>query len=481
MLTVQSLEASLALTELLDRSGVKVEPVPNSPLAMLVQATRSNPQFTRPDPNATGVYRPVMDDIVFVANGKDAHTGVSDHDLVLDQLVEVGVKAVQTHLQLVRNRAKPAIMELHDTVAKRLESLQASELLGMEVKIFDLPTPMKNGAFVNLIERYEAAPLANPAMTMKCPQLTAEEIRDVMKVGAAGFDGDVAKWLAEKGDTWLLALWEDVFRSFHNESTDTFRSFVTCKEEGLDYSLAIFLIARKLAEDPIEGITMSLPAFKALIAEYRDQAAGQLSRELENWAKIKKAQILVRWQGGKTVIVNECVYRPWIEAGGENEVLFGALLKNALLTTVPRIDNEKVSLKAAWNRHVAVTGVAEREQKFASMKRFLMIEFKKQIDELDEDGGPDLTAGNKANVLKLFKDELDRLKEPECDNLFNVCLKLVCRSRFHGTGAETFLLNIEKIAKENPNLEMREVATVATIEYVADWVAAQFTVSAING
>lgn len=475
MLTVEALEAALPLTALLDQSGAVVNPVPNTPLALLVQETRSSEQCAAVD--AQGVVSLATQDIAYLANSRDEHTGVSPHDTTLDHLVSVGVKAVQTHLQIVRGRVVPAVTELYKAVRQHMEDVTASELLGMEVKICDLPGPMKNGAIESLISKYENTPLASPALKMKCPDLTAQEIQTLMHTGASGFDADIDKWLAIKGETWLLTLWQNMF----TQKSDAYRVFRDCvehREDGMDHALAVFLISRKLAEEAIEGVEMSLPAFTTLACEFRNQAAAKISRVMEDWAKLKKQGILVKWQGGKTVIVNECVYRPWIEAGGENEVLFGGLLENEGFVTVARLDAEAARLKAAWNRHVGITGVIERASRFNAMKRFLATEFRRQIEALEEDtGGPDINAANRAQVMRLFNAELAKIKPTESDDLYSICLKLVCRSRFHQTDAETFLLNFERIKQSNPSMELREVGTLATIEYVADWVACQFTVS----
>jgi hypothetical protein len=476
MLCTEALKTALPLAEKLDRGNIIVRPVAGTPLDRLVTSTRADANFMFSATN--GGYEPSIADIEYIANAKSDPLALSNHDIALDQLVELAATGVKNHLLVVRTAVVPAIGELECEVRKRLEEIPTSSLLGMEVKIYDLPIPYKNAAIENLISNNDKVPLEDPALRMKCPDISFEELKDLLHTGARGFDTDIDKWIAVKGESFFLQLWEDLFQTRNNHFAK-FVDAMACREEGMDRALAVFLIARKLFDDPITGIQMALPSFKSLAAQYRDQAAGKIARALSEWTQLARTQILVKGVEGRCITVNECVYRPWITAGGDNDVLFGALVKGYNYIAVRQFDENALELKREWNKHVGLTGVVERTNRFLQIKELLFGEFKKQLNGLKEDvEGIDLTAQVRNDLLVAFRKELATFKETDCEDLGTMCLKLQCRTRFKNTGAEDFLMQMKQIEADNPNLPVREVATIATIEYISNWVAEQFQVSA---
>lgn len=481
MLSQQSLEAVLPLAEVMDRNSVIVTPVTGTPLDQLVNATRSGPQFAIPVDGKAGQFNPDIFNIGYMANQPSQATGVCEHDVAQDNIVEMAARGVRGHLMVIRSAVIPAIIELHDAVEKQMDSMPTSKILGMEVKIFDLPAPMKSPAIEGLISKWQGVPFASPALRMKCPDMSMEDIRELMKTGASGFDADVDKWIAIKGDSFFLQLWEDIFQT-KNSNFERFNQAVECREEGLDRSVAIFLIARKLVDEAPEGTRMSLPALRELAQQYRDQAAAKIQRGLDDWANVKKRKQLVKKVDGRCILVNECVYRPWIADGGDNDVLFGNLVKQTNYTSVDQFKNAAGELKTAWNRTVATSGTAEKSERFLLLKQMLLGEFRKSVSDLaDLDGGPDASAAERVEVINRFRAELNTLREIDTLDRYQLCVKLVCRSRFFKIpDAEDFVLQMMKIEKDNPNITAREAATIATIDYIACWVAEMFRVSAVG-
>lgn len=478
MLSVNSLEAVLPLAELMDRNNLMVTPIEGTPLDELVKATRTTEKFAQPLDGKQGEYVVMTHDIAYMANKVNAATGVCDHHIAQDALVEMASKAVKNYLVVLRTAIKPAIMELHDAVAKLMSDMPTSKLLGWSVKSFDLPAPMKSSAIEGLISKWEGVPYASPALRMKCPDVTMDQLRTLMKTGAAGFDGDIDKWIAVKGDSWFLQLWEDLFQT-KNDRFSKFNQAVECREEGLDRSLAVFLIARKLAEDPIEGINMSLPALKALASEFRDQAASRIQRGLEEWAKVLQRKQLVRSTDDNCIVVNENVYRPWImDKGGDIDILLGNLATKSGFTTEEQLTQNAERLKAAWTRVLTRTSAADRTERFTLLKQILSSEFRKSVSDLKGDvDGPDASAGERAEVLKRFSQLVTMLRPSDCTDLYVLCTKLVCRARFYKVPeAEEFFLQMMQIEKDEPGISPRDASTIATLDYIACYVADQFKV-----
>jgi len=475
MLTREALEAALPLAGRLDDRNVFLTAVENTPLQALVSATRSDLLPVKPVP--TDGSRPYLDvdSILYMANCKDQLTGICDHDEVLDRWVDVAVKAVRGHVDFARNTVAAAVTDLVDRTNEAIRALSPSSLLGMEVQPYSMPEPLELAQIEGSIQRFAAASVIEPRLASRAPVLGYNDLLALIGSGAGSVDQSVQAWLATKGETFLTSLWEAVFTQAPvglNARAKSFNSFIQDPSYGVDNALAIFLLARKLVDAPIEGVQMPLQAFENLMAEFRNQAALRLKYALEEGERIVRNGKLVRSCDSRLTIVNERVYRSWIEAGGDNEVLFGNSLRPRPFMTQRDIDENAQALKAAWTRHALLTTTVESNRRFSRTKEILDQQFRAQLKEIVEEDP--IVQGQSELVLSKFRAELAAAREDDLKDLYALCLKLECRSRFLHTAAEQLLSSIQRIQCENPKIDVREAAAVAVIEYVASWVATQF-------
>ena len=237
----------------------------------------------------------------------------------------------------------------------------------------------------------------------------------------------------------------------------------------------MFLLSRKLLDEPIDGFQMPLAVFEESVANIRNQSGLRLTYALSDLERLKKNQILVRGQGVTTVTVNGPVYRDWIDQGGENEVLFGNLLDQPSSITVEEINAKKETLLAAWNRYVATLTTVESNKRFIRVKQLLEKHFYDQLKDIPEDEVA--TLGNREIILKAFLAQLELVREDELNDIYGLVLRLLCRSRFQRTDAEEILTGIERVKRENPHIDVREAAAMSMIEYVSSWLASQFKIN----
>jgi hypothetical protein len=463
----------MPLTSVLDANGIYLMPIEGTPLAELVKATRSDSKLVSGGP---GNYDIDASTILYMANQKDKTLKFAEHDKVMDEVTSVCVRTVQGMMQHARGVVAPAVSELVEKTCDTLRSMSVSSLLGMNVVPWNPPAPMQLAAFETMVEKYAGVAYDSPLMKMRAPTITCQEIIELMHTGAGTLDAAIDDWAAVKGETFFNAIWLNVFQITPvaaGERARTFGDIVEDAKNGLDSAVAIFLIARKMVEaGALPGTEMSAPAFENMAAELRNQAAGVISRAFEGLKTIEKAGQLVRKIEGPVTYVNERVYRAWIDAGGTNEVLFGNSLQDTPNATVTQINEKSEELKAAWQRHSTITATLESNKRFARTKEILAKHFSDQLSAIVD--GEEATEGNRYTVLKLFEAELSKVRQEEMEDLWGLALRLVCRSRFFRTDAEKILSSIERVKKANPTVDVREAAAAAMIEYIGQWIAAQF-------
>lgn len=476
MLTRLALDKAMDLTTILDNERVVLEPIPGTPLAELVKNTRSGDEFNSQCPN-TNEYNPSVFDIEYIANAVDQSTGVCPHNECMNDFSQKIGDSLRNHIVYAKNVVAPVVEDLVEGVVKNLNDSAPSELLGMEVISWNPPKPMLNSSVEKSIMKFSDVPYDTPSLGMKLPNLTVSEIVELMKTGSLDVDNSIAEWVATKGDNFIINLWENMFQIKQAELEDTksvtFDTYVNSSNtESVDNALAVYLISRRLADQPLPDTEMSLSLFNTLIVDFRNQAARYLSTVYEDINKINKSGRLIKNITGKVITVYDQVYRKWIEEGGDNDILFGNLLNKYPEIFVESINNNADVYKANWAKHAALIGVVERNKLFSRTKEVLSANFRRIINELTENQvGVDF---QKEEALKLFGNALDVVTENDISDIWKLSLHLICVSLFNKTDAEIILGGIDRIKKENPNISVREAAGANMIEYISNWVASQF-------
>ena len=479
MLTLQALQSALPLAQRLVNKGYMAEPISGTPLDALVCASQLTGDVIASSTGMTQTDNPLanvnLEFLERMANMVDEN-GNCTHDVVLDDIFKVLVTAVPNHLKFARTIVRPAVTDLVERVQVALQSRSIESITGVEIKVEEVPAPLYENSFVTLVRKAQNVIWKNPATRLALPDATLEEIRAIMKTGSASIDAAVDEWIAATGDSWLLDLWDGVFTLkpiAAGQAKRTFNDWVTDKQCGTDYTLAIYLIANGLGEHIPDGVNMTLALYQSTCAEYREQAASQLCRVLDRLDREAANKTLVTAIKGRCTVVNPLVYRAWIEAGGDNDVLFGNSLRQQPYVSVGDITTNAIDLKKAWMDHCNLVTLAERGQRFARLKEAFLEGFLSQLRDLPaQDSGAPLDVQNYDAMIERFKRELIDVREPDTECLHMLATRLLCCSRFADTAAYDILAGMELAAKQNEGITANEAALLSTIDYICDYVAA---------
>ena len=476
MLTTEAVQSAIPLAQDFLSRGLSLIPVENTPLAALTK--ESMPTH---NPNINDSEYAIGNagfDIEFTANSKQPGTDIIPHDMILDEIVPTVADTVRRSVSHARTVVVPLVEDLVSRVKTAVEQLNPSSLLGVEVIVFNPPKPLINGVFENSIAKYSDTNYdASLALPFALPELNEEDLRKLVGTGANELEKDIDEWLANKGEGFLHSVWFDFFML---QKASNLHSFITQPENkssfgrsnaDIDRLLAVHLIARNLFDNPPEGTNASLAVFNDIVAAVRNASGARLYFENQDYYdEVGKRKILVRSIAGNKVIVNGEVYKNWIAEGGENEILFGNSLVKLPSRDIDSVTARKEELLKEWNRHCAVVSTAESTRKFVRVKEIFFTAFRNQLIE-DQDAEL-----NREVLLRNFQEQLQHIRESDLECFYSLSLRLICRARFPQTDAEEILTSINRIAKENPKLEVREAAAVAVIEYIANWIAQQLKV-----
>lgn len=414
----------------------------------------------------------------------------SQHDMYADEVINQISKAVLNHVNFAKNIVKPLVVDYAEGVMQYLQNFQyPSACDQFNVVVADLPELLEDEGFVDSLKKYVGKTILKPETMPSLGRKAPEDLLTMMLIGDREADQAITSWYSRLGNDFFMNLWENLFRADQPErailsyvSYDDILSFDVF--ERADYALAIYLLANKLfdtVDDSVEG--MNLNAYRNIMAETRDFAAAVLSNVVTRVEGFEKTKLLVVGSdvAKQQIKVYGKVYRNWLASGGCVETILGLIVSGRTVTTQVAVDEIRPLLLDTWKTHSAFFTAAESNKRFDYFKDALVVKFKEIMQSLtaEEREFTDSTTDYMIVADRRFMEELVKLRSSDMEDVYSVALKLVCRARFYYTDAECILSDIVEIAKVNPNVDVREAALIATINYVADYVAAQMTVATV--
>lgn len=466
MLTKEALDEALPLAQSFDTKDIVLEPIEGTPLAELVKQT-----IILPESNSSNV-----DLVASVESTNVIEQGIngSGHDVVMDEIVLAGAKAVRNHISFAKNVVAPVVGQYIDLVEEDIVNLPISGLNKFEIKQYKLPEPFESHSFRDSLLLFKDTPFEEYGFNLRLPSLDTEAITELLHTGSIDIDDYVNNWIARVGIDFIYGVYSTVFQVNQNTGDDyskslSLRKLMDDRINGEDFTLAIYLLTNKLHNNPPEDTENSLDEFNSLILKLRNQSGNKLYRlDSEVETAYRNDKLVKTVLNNHQILVYSAVYEDWITGGGDNDILLGSLVSDNTYYTLDRITEDAVELKALWENFKKIEERTATNNKFNYVKESLTRNFNKLLVEQNE-----VDVNRRDTCIKVFKEELALITTNELSHICDVALKLITRSMFYNTDAERILTSIEKNSKENPSITPREAALITTIELITDWVSAQ--------
>lgn len=488
MINTEGVLSAVALADLLAEKGMTVVAKPNTVLSELVRFTNMElaPLFTG---SAQGADQTGYANLAAMAHNVTAGTleEPSTHTRFMDGATADIGKAVISHISFARNIVKPLVIDYAEGVTQHLANFAPPSAADQFcVEVVDLPELLEDESFVDTLTRYAGKSILRPDAIPALSAKASDELLALMLMGDKDADEAIAAWYTRKGEGFFLNIWENFFRNRQEANPQKLMSYDEIQAEDVflraDYGLAMYLMAHKLydsVDDAVQGV--SLNAYRNIIAQTRDFAAALITASLLKITAYAKSRILVVSSNpdARCIKVFGTVYRPWLEQGGSPETILGLLVSEKRLSTQSAIDEIQQALLKQWKTHVVFHNTLESNKQFAYFKEALRVKFRALMLTLsaEETRFVDSTKDYVDKVNTLFTKELDSLKSSDMDNVHATALRLVCRARFYYTDAELILSDIIEAGRVNPDIDVREAAGIATMNYIFDYLSDQMSLS----
>jgi hypothetical protein len=481
MITDSSINASVNLASKFAKKGLLLSPITSTPISQLVNASYF--------PTPTGEFLQMdIDDKLKKGSTHRSPDGVCHHDLVMDEVVEPIVKVIKLNLDLARNRVNPIIRDVVECTQKELDNMESVGAPRVSIVPQNYHSVWSNNLLLELVERFEEAPVNDQAMNVLVPMPeTYEALTGLLKTGIARLDREVEDLLSSLPEEFVKYTYTSAFgdpiSSDGNQSLINLVSHFGNSQMMASSILLLHLFARGLSNSVPENINMSLPEFKAYLATVIEQSGRAINRVMQKRVKEKNRKVLIYdypLEGSlvgsvdTTVRVNGDIYNDWLQDGGEPEVILGALVGDRETGYQGLIDR-KDQYKALWVKHertLKLRIVNDRQNNaLEALKRSLL----KVVSELDEE----IKFADVAVYRQRIVDATVKLSGMWFEDIYRTVRKVVCEVMFPHTDALKVLCALDEAAEANPDLDIREAGHLAVINIVAEWVAQLIDVTSV--
>lgn len=477
MLRKSALFSVKALSESLQGKGIVLSTSTNSELSELVRMSAPVFNFNV----NSDVPMPYEEFANIISIGTQDESDCSEHTLQLNALTEQLGSLVTSHIFYAKNVVRPLVVKFAEALQQYKENSKGIDASTMfDVKVENLPEIMMDSSFLGTLEYYDGKSILVPSKSINLEMKSEEDIRAMMLTGSSRVDNLINEWLLTLPSTFASDIWTQFFvtGSGSFNLTQSVYQYQAARE-----SLAVLLLSNKLFAEVAAGRNESLGSYKSVVDEYREWAGALLSVSLKKIAtSIKVKQLVLAIQNdGKKIVLNGIVYNEWLQEGGKPEIILGLATTGQFISQRSAIDEKAKEYESAWYSYCSYFKTIEANKVFQNFKDQLLHLFSVSYNEQDETEKEYLLKNpNVAQVsLDLFKAEVDSLKPNDMNDVFGLALCAIAKCRFGYTSAYQILNDINEVGKANPNIDVREAALLAAINYLSCYVANQ--ISVVNG
>lgn len=491
MLKNSSVSATSLLAQKLSDAEVYIEPIAQTPLGIAVAAAYS----PAVEMDAGFFERSAADTVYELARGTtllEHNQPMSRHDRTVEDIRKVLATAVRGQHQLAKNTVIPMIRSVLEEVDAARKA--ATTAIGSVMAIVpDRYENLWNSPILeSMVEKYRDVPAnVNAVIANVHPLLSNEEIMELLKTGASRFDAEVQAWVTEIGPEFVV----DTYRRFFavnapehpapEDSATTLSYVMSNSPVGRRRTLLCHLMARRLSQNVLEGINMELPDYREMIAGVVEITGRSINRAMEQRERDRKQRRLVtNWPmenaeydttnpENAIVSVNDDVYQLWLKDGGCPEILFGAHVLGERHLSYTELLERGEELVKAWARRLGLIRSGQKSDQYNTTITAIQRSMTRQINELPNDY---LENGTRAPVHDRLRAALRDISGAHMEDLYPVIKRMVCRVVFPHTNAEQFISALDSIGADNPDMDPREVASLATLDLMVKWMCSQFNV-----
>lgn len=474
MIRENTLTSVITLANKLASANVTLSVVENSPLSSLVSAG------SIPMPDIGTIQSPFEQRLLNGSVHKNPQ-GICEHDLVMDEIVEVVERTVNLNLNLAQNSVNPMVKSVLEATQEFVGQKQALDPTDINILPQVYHSVWGSHYLSGAVERFVETPVNDIRLSIKVPMPLVENEFELISTGLSRYDDELMDLVSGLEPGTISDLYRRLFVTEGEDYTPQLLTYLNYLHVGHNQPLLVFLIASKLIGNIPEGVMASVEVYTEYMTSIMAQAGRAICRQIERReAAAKNRTLVVSWSnftaddlGVRPVAieVNGDVYAKWLQDGGTPEVLFGAFVSDRTNNYDLLIERKETYTKS-WVRQQRMLETSRRLQ----LDNHLLVGLNKAMEaailELPQE---ELLTDRKA-YLSLLNQYVRALPNGwQKDNLYHTVRKTVCNVVYPHTMTLDILVAVDNACEANPDLPVREAAFFGAMEVVADWLVELIT------
>lgn len=476
MITQHSVNSALSLMPLLEKEKTYVMAKGDTPLSELTTLT-----------NRAGTVPTLGSELDSMLLGQDLQSasslrnvmGVAEHDLTMDEIAPIVAQAVGAVMSIARNNVNPMVRSVVSTVEKRLDEEGSVPDTPLEVVPQYHHGIWRNPVLGDLVGRFEET-LQPSNSVMPIAIGSAEvDLDAALKTGIKDMDDDIQQLTAAMGETNLRDLWDDFFANGKRD-TSLNSQLDSLGVVGPYQLIIVHMLAVHYSTEVPDTENVDLDDFKNYVTTLRAATGRLIARRMRQLDRaVASKQMVIRFPDDNTIqamanegssvriVVNQMVYKRWLEDGGCPEILLGSALSDKNTNYIGLL-NDAERYKKVWVDYERIVRLARRNKTFNSLQNYIGLAIAKEINDIDLETVPHSREEMHADLTK----HVEHMCATDVENLYETVRHILCNTIFKHTDALTILTEFDRIAGQmSEDGDMREVATLVAINYTTDWVA----------
>lgn len=492
MLTDNIVKQAIPLASTMTEAGLKATAYEGSELALLIHRQRARTNLstvyyaTHPDEIASydleTRYNTHAGNLVGPVALTTSNLEQTEQEAlaVMDYFADEIGKKVNNHLNVARNVVKPAILDLVDRINSVLESVTAESIMDVEIIEFEIPESFNDIRFTGPLGKYDDKDYELYIGSVGLPQIQWNELIEYLKTGIDSVDEANIAFISTAGKERIMEMYNNVFGQDVSGRTNdkTFPSYVRDPVWSTHYTMAMYLLADKFHDEPLEGTVATLSQYNATLVKLREIAGAHLKRQINIHLQNQEDKQLVRSFTNRSVEVYSDIYAKYVEEGGKPEALLGLIFSGDKNYTYDTILGRTEELVSVWNMKSASLKHTEKARRNNYIYRAALECF---ISQMREDAGED--EGLSANIVQIAEQGrkvLDEMTSAELSDIVEVSIRLNCRARFARTASEEFIRSINETLTDSPQCSPEEAEQIAMVQYVTRWIASMIGIKSFQ-
>lgn len=464
MINKATFDQVIPLAQLLDEKGKKLAVLSGSPLGDVLN-TCSTYGLHVEGQSFDSISLDQANDFLVAQCNQKTEDGYNEHNGAIATVVDVAGKAVSQALYFARNVVLADVKEVLTKVEQIVAGIRSVQAEPYTIHQQNTAVVFSNPLLHELVERFSNTS-AQAVERRSLPPLDLSAVRAAIATGANLFDGEVEVSLSafdDEGYKQVQAILEG------RTALDS-----ACPE----YALGVHLLSKALIDNPYEGVNISLVEFNARMAQLVEQSGRMVYQEIERIVRRKKLGMLYNGggvaspDGRVTIFVNNEVYLDMLNKGLTPEILIGNEFLGRRYNDNQLIENG-VELTAIYEREMRLRALQatmeETNSAREALSRLIALEIaNRSAEQLPID---------RASLQARLNARIALIREKDLKCLPVLVRDLICHVFYAHTDALRILSAIDAIGEQYPEIDAREAALLATIQYVTYWISKQIVVA----